>query len=303
MKLANLLLPLLLFVVPAISAQLSLVHVEMINGYPVLRVHYDCKTSLIAAAKILGPTDAWIYKNQVVELDGSTVTIYIEENKLKKVIAKVDVGSDFERVAYDGKRIYVCGHVCKAFDLKGKELWMSNISFGGDIWTPLGLYQNTLLVPTKYGLVAINTTNGKLEYTINTKFEGASFCNDLIGLRGKNWLALVRGRKVIWNLTAAWSPDVAIFSDNCMYLFVSDYNTLYAIRASDGKVMDKYTSNEFLVPLSACYTKGRYIIFAEEFNLSSLSSLLTDFTDLTDILNGIPIIFEAYIFVPSQDLS
>jgi len=75
-------------------------------------------------------------------------------------------------------------------------------------------------------------------------------------LRGSDWLALLKGNKVLWNLTAAWSPSSAVFSDDCKYLFVNDYNELYAIRVSDGKVVDKHVSDEFVAPLEACHKKG-----------------------------------------------
>jgi len=174
-------LALLLFV-PAAFALFSTAYADVVNGYSLLRVHYNCSSHVLATAKFIGPDDAWPYKNQVAELDDGAVTVYVEENKLKKVIAKVEVGEDFKRLAYDGEGVYACGDVCEAFNLRGEELWTSYVSFEGDLWTPLGLYR-LLFVVTKDGLAAINATNGKLEYSMNFQLKGASFCKGLEGER------------------------------------------------------------------------------------------------------------------------
>ena len=291
-------LALLLFV-PAAFALFSTAYADVVNGYPLLRVHYNC-SHVVAAVNFLGPKDAWLYKKQVIELDDDTVTVYVEENKLKKVVTKIKVGDGFKRVAYDGERPYVCGDVCKAFNLRGEELWTSHVSFEGDLWTSLGLYRGLLFVVTKGGLAAINTTNGKVEHLVKSDLRGASFCKGLVALRGNDWLALLKGKEVLWTLKAEWSPEAVVFSNDCKYLFVNDFNKLYAIRVSDGKVVDKHVSDEFVAPLEACYEKGGYVVTAEEFDWGLLSSSLTDWSSIS---RGIPILLKVYVFTPSQSAS
>ncbi len=64
--------------------------------------------------------------------------IYEKFGKLKRKVAEINMGEGFKRVAFDGRKVYVCGEACKAFYLNGTLAWVAPVSFKGNAWTWLG---------------------------------------------------------------------------------------------------------------------------------------------------------------------
>ncbi len=154
----------------------------------------------------------------------------------------------------------------------------------------VGLSDDELYVPSDNKIIVINTTNGKVVSVKKFEFDEAAFCDGLWALAGEYWVALVEANsgRVLWNITADWSPTNLTFSPDCKYLFVSSGNEVYALR--DGKAVDSVSDSNFIFSVTVCKSDKGYLVFTEGVDLESLSNMLND------LFSKVFITFKGYYF-------
>ncbi len=294
-----------LLVVPLAFASLQLVDIKFIpNAYPASKLVGNCTTNVVASAGFLRDTvDAVVYGKYVVEIQSSSdqkTVVEVKEKKgeLYKLIVEMKVSGEYDRVAFDGKNVYLCGEGCIAINLKGKVLWKNGVSANTSTWTWIGLNGNHLYVPSKSGIAIIDTRTGKVIAVRDVHGRSASFCGSLAALTGKRWVAVydIEKGKVLWNVTADWYPLYAIFTDDCKYTIVADVLSFYIVNQKGEAVAHKTFGSEVPIAMFACrLNKNLYGINVVTINARTFSDLF----NVMEVLGGVPAIFYVFAFTPS----
>jgi len=270
-------------------AEMELIDVYTTYGYYAYKVVGICGDGAPSVA--VGPfhyDDAWAHGKMVAALKDGEVIVYTSLGELRKRVASFTVDGDYERIAFDGEKVYLCGQRCAAYFLNGTIAWSAAVTFSGGSWTWLGLYNGRLYVPTHNGIAVLSTRNGALEGFFEASFDQAAFCRDTTALAGPDWVALIRENQVLWNLTAEWSPKVLSFTPDCKYLFVGSVNRVYAI--ADGIAVDSASDEYFVMAIETCRHEDAYAVIAE-------------YVDLLGGFSGYGrtfIVLKTYLFLPPR---
>ena len=263
----------LLFSALALGAQL--VYTKFFFASLILDMYTNCKNFTIP---IVGEIKDAYYANGVgVILRSDKVEVYQVLGKDRdewKTLLEKEVGWDFEEVATDGKRVYLCGDVCKALNLRGEELWEVPISFNGNR-ASVAVLGKLLIVPNEERGEVYFVSEGRVVKSVRKRFESIDFCGNYYALIINKTLEVgkVPSMKVLWKREGAWSPYKVKFSADCSAVGVNTLTSIYVYKTSSGEKVDVVdASGGIFTAFSVCRIGGVWTVIAVNAPYSAISS-------------------------------